>query len=156
MLPCLGCFACGPAACDAIFSVGARHRSYTNTGCAIAVNPQDVWFRFTTAAAGQPGSSAAAITVTSGVAGQVRAFSSAGGAAGPFVPVGCSAASTTFGHRALVHAHITAGGRIWGILQPCVFGHPHHWTAAEREYLDAAVPLLLPVVQEYIRGLEMA
>jgi GAF domain-containing protein len=59
----------------------------------------------------------------------------------------------TFGHRALVHAHITQQGQLWGILQPCVFGHPHHWTAAERDGLNAAVPLLLPVVQEYVRGL---
>ena len=62
----------------------------------------------------------------------------------------------TFGHRALVHAHITASGQLWGILQPCVFGHPHHWTAAERTYLDAATPLFLPVVQEYIGGLDGA
>jgi len=59
---------------------------------------------------------------------------------------------TTFGHRALVHAHITENGRLWGILQPCVFGHPRHWTPAEHDYLDAAVPLLLPVVQEYMAG----
>jgi len=59
----------------------------------------------------------------------------------------------TFGHRALVHAHITHHGQLWGILQPCVFGHPRHWTAAEREYLAGAVPLLLPVVQEYMCGL---
>ena len=59
---------------------------------------------------------------------------------------------STFGHRALVHAHITEGEQLWGILQPCVFGHPHHWTAAERQYLDAATPLLLPVVQEYMQG----
>ena len=58
----------------------------------------------------------------------------------------------TFGHRALVHAHITAGGQLWGILQPCVFGHPRHWTAAERDYLEAGLPLLLPVVQEYVRA----
>ena len=58
----------------------------------------------------------------------------------------------TFGHRALVHAHIVENGQLWGILQPCVFGHPHHWTAAEREYLDAATPLLLPVLQEYMQG----
>ena len=58
----------------------------------------------------------------------------------------------TFGHRALVHAHITHHGQLWGILQPCVFGHPHHWTAAEREYVEAAVPLFLPVVQAYMQG----
>ena len=27
--------------------------------------------------------------------------------------------------------------------------------AAEREYLDAATPLLLPVVQEYMRGMDV-
>jgi GAF domain-containing protein len=59
----------------------------------------------------------------------------------------------TFGHRALVHAHITDQGQLWGILQPCVFGHPHHWTADERAYLAAAVPLLLPVVQAYMQEL---
>ena len=61
----------------------------------------------------------------------------------------------TFGHRALVHAHLTENGRLWGIVQPCLFGHPRHWTAAEREYLDAAVLQLLPVVQEYMRGLDV-
>ncbi|GAA3929492.1 GAF domain-containing protein [Hymenobacter algoricola] len=60
---------------------------------------------------------------------------------------------TTFGHRALVHAHITAQGQLWGILQPCIFGHPHHWTAAERDYLNAAVGVFLPVVQGYMGGL---
>ena len=60
---------------------------------------------------------------------------------------------TTFGHRALVHAHITDQGQLWGILQPCVFGHPRHWTVVEREYLDAATPLFLPVVQAYMRSL---
>lgn len=60
---------------------------------------------------------------------------------------------TTFGHRALVHAHITEQGQLWGILQPCVFGHPRPWTAAERTYLAAAVPWFVPVIQEYMRGL---
>ncbi|OON68490.1 GAF domain-containing protein [Hymenobacter sp. CRA2] len=59
----------------------------------------------------------------------------------------------TFGHRALVHAPILDADRqLWGILQPCVFGHPHHWTAGQREYLEAALPLLLPVVQAYMQG----
>ena len=61
----------------------------------------------------------------------------------------------TFGHRALVHAHLTDNGQLWGILQPCVFGHPRHWTAAEHAYLDAAVPLLLPVLQEYMQGVDV-
>ncbi|MCB2378782.1 GAF domain-containing protein [Hymenobacter sp. BT635] len=58
----------------------------------------------------------------------------------------------TFGHRALVHAHINdTQGQLWGILQPCLFDHPRHWTVAERDYLAAAVPLFLPVIQAYMR-----
>ncbi|GAA4384670.1 GAF domain-containing protein [Hymenobacter koreensis] len=58
----------------------------------------------------------------------------------------------TFGHRALVHAHITdAEGQLWGILQPCVFGHPRHWTPEEHAYIEASLPLLLPVVQAYVQ-----
>ena len=30
----------------------------------------------------------------------------------------------TFGHRALIHAHIERDGQLWGILQPCLFGKP--------------------------------
>ncbi|MDQ2772650.1 MAG: hypothetical protein M3Y54_19365, partial [Bacteroidota bacterium] len=66
---------------------------YTNPGCGIAANPKDVWYTFTTAATGQ-GSTAATITVTGAPAGQVRVFSSAGGATGPFVTVACSAGAT--------------------------------------------------------------
>jgi hypothetical protein len=63
----------------------------------------------------------------------------------------------TFGHRALVHAHLVdEAQQLWGILQPCVFGHPRHWTPAERAYLEAALPLLLPVVQAYMSGQQVA
>ncbi|ALW84043.1 hypothetical protein AUC43_02360 [Hymenobacter sedentarius] len=64
---------------------------YGNPGCGVAINPKDVWYKFTTAASGQQGSTAVTITVTGAPAGQVRVFSSTGGAAGPFVSVGCSA-----------------------------------------------------------------
>jgi len=67
---------------------------YTNPGCGIASSPKDVWYTFTTAASGQQGSTAVTITVAGTPAGQVRVFSSAGGAAGPFVTVGCSAGTT--------------------------------------------------------------
>lgn len=57
----------------------------------------------------------------------------------------------TFGHRALIHAHIVdERQQLWGILQPCLFGHPRHWTDAEKEAVEATLPLLLPVVQEYV------
>ena len=67
---------------------------YTNPGCGIAASPKDVWYTFTTAASGQQGSTAVTLTVSGTPAGQVRVFSSTGGAAGPFVTVGCSAGTT--------------------------------------------------------------
>lgn len=61
---------------------------YTNPGCGIAVNPKDVWFKFTTAATGA-GSTFVRIQVTGNPAGQVRVFSAASNA-GPFTEVGCA------------------------------------------------------------------
>ena len=62
----------------------------TNAACGIAVNPRDVWYKFTTAASGA-GSTAATITVTGAPAGYIRVFSSPGGtSAGPFTEVGCA------------------------------------------------------------------
>ena len=72
-------------------TTAAAGLGYTNPGCGVAVNPKDVWFTFTTAAAGQPGSTSANIVVAGIAAGQVRVFSSAGGAAGPFTSVDCAA-----------------------------------------------------------------
>ena len=57
----------------------------------------------------------------------------------------------TFGHRALVHAHITEGRKLWGILQPCVFGQPKAWTSAERRFVETLLPRLKPLVIAYIR-----
>lgn len=59
----------------------------------------------------------------------------------------------TFGHRALIHAHITENGRLWGILQPCVFGQPRHWTDADRTFILALLPELLPVIKAYVHQL---
>ncbi|WP_400190181.1 GAF domain-containing protein [Hymenobacter sp. B81] len=59
----------------------------------------------------------------------------------------------TFGHRALVHAHVLdARGQLWGIVQPCVFGQPRAWTAAEQAHIEAQLPRLLPLVQAYVRA----
>lgn len=57
----------------------------------------------------------------------------------------------TFGHRALIHAHITENGQLWGILQPCLFGQPRHWTTAEHTAVESVLPALLPVIQQYMR-----
>lgn len=57
----------------------------------------------------------------------------------------------TFGHRALIHAHITENSQLWGILQPCLFGSPRDWTPAEHAAVESVLPLLLPVIQQYMR-----
>jgi GAF domain-containing protein len=56
----------------------------------------------------------------------------------------------TFGHRALIHAHIQQDGQLWGILQPCMFGGPRHWTAPEKEQIEAILPRLQPLIAAYI------
>lgn len=56
----------------------------------------------------------------------------------------------TFGHRALIHAHIQYKGQLWGILQPCVFDHPRQWTADEKRQIEAILPLLQPVIAAYV------
>lgn len=60
-----------------------------NPACGIALNPKDVWYSFTTAASGA-GSTSASIQVTGSAAGYLRAFSTTGGAAGPFTEIGCA------------------------------------------------------------------
>lgn len=56
----------------------------------------------------------------------------------------------TFGHRALIHAHITEEGQLWGILQPCLFGQPRHWTEEEKIQIEAILPSLQPVIAAYV------
>ena len=56
-----------------------------------------------------------------------------------------------FGHRALIHAHLCEAGELWGILQPCVFGNPRHWSVGDREFIDLAVDKLTPLVKQYVR-----
>lgn len=56
----------------------------------------------------------------------------------------------TFGHRALIHAHIQKDGQLWGILQPCMFDGPRHWTAQEKEQIEAILPRLQPLIAAYV------
>lgn len=58
----------------------------------------------------------------------------------------------TFGHRALVHAHITREGQLWGILQPCLFGQPRHWTHQQKTQIEAILPLLQPVIAASVKA----
>ncbi|WP_167856384.1 fibronectin type III domain-containing protein [Hymenobacter metallicola] len=72
---------------------------YTNPGCGIAASPLDVWFKFTTAAAG-PASLGASVVATGTPAGQVRVFS-ASTCAGPFTQIACKFVAGTGGVGAL-------------------------------------------------------
>lgn len=55
-----------------------------------------------------------------------------------------------FGHRALIHAHVVEGNTLWGVLQPCLFGQPRHWTAGDRAYIDTQLALLAPLIKAFI------
>ena len=57
----------------------------------------------------------------------------------------------TFGHRALIHAHITREGELWGILQPCMFGEPRCWTNEEKRQIEDILPQLQPVIEQFVR-----
>ena len=56
-----------------------------------------------------------------------------------------------FGHRALIHAHLCEAGELWGILQPCVFDNPRHWSVGDKEFIDLASDRLTPLVKQYVR-----
>ncbi len=59
----------------------------------------------------------------------------------------------TFGHRALIHAHIQRDNQLWGILQPCVFGQPRQWTEDEKTQIEAILPTLQPVIAAYVQSI---
>jgi hypothetical protein len=55
------------------------------------------------------------------------------------------------GHRALIHAHLSQDGQLWGILQPCVFGQKRIWSASDRAIITQLESKLVPVVIEYVK-----
>lgn len=56
----------------------------------------------------------------------------------------------TFGHRALVHAHLCSEQKLWGILQACVFDAPHEWSWSDRQLIEQAVSWLTPFAIDYV------
>jgi len=56
-----------------------------------------------------------------------------------------------FGHRALIHAHITQDGQLWGILQPCVFGQKRIWSECDRAIITQLETKLIPVIIDYVK-----
>lgn len=57
----------------------------------------------------------------------------------------------TFGHRALIHAHLCQQQRLWGILQPSCFGRPHPWQPADRALIRRTVGWMTPLAVEYMK-----
>jgi len=57
-----------------------------------------------------------------------------------------------FGHRALIHAHIRQDNQLWGILQPCIFGHPRIWTEYERMVINNLVQKITPLTVSYVKS----
>lgn len=60
----------------------------------------------------------------------------------------------TFGHQALVHAHLCKDGQLWGILQPCIFDKPRIWTKSDRSIISQIEPKLIPLIIRYINNLD--
>jgi GAF domain-containing protein len=57
----------------------------------------------------------------------------------------------TFGHRSLIHAHIVHNNRLWGILQPAMFGAPRQWSQQDKDFILAVVALITPLVVEFMQ-----
>lgn len=61
----------------------------------------------------------------------------------------------TFGHRALIHAHLCQDELLWGILQPCIFGQSRVWNERDRHIIAQIEARTTPLVIEYIKSMEM-
>ncbi len=57
----------------------------------------------------------------------------------------------SFGHRALIHAHLCHKGQLWGVLQPCVFGQSRVWSESDRCIISQLENQLVPAVVEYVK-----
>ena len=58
----------------------------------------------------------------------------------------------TFGHRALIHAHLRSEQTLWGILQACVFEEPRVWSQGDRQLIEQTVTQLTPFAIDYVRS----
>jgi GAF domain-containing protein len=56
------------------------------------------------------------------------------------------------GHRALIHAHLRHDGLLWGILQPCIFGHPRVWSEFDRSVVTQLTEKLTPIVIQVVQA----
>ena len=58
----------------------------------------------------------------------------------------------SFGHRALIHAHLCHEGQLWGVLQPSVFGRPKQWTSVEQATIEQVVQAIIPSAVAYVQA----
>lgn len=56
-----------------------------------------------------------------------------------------------FGHHALIHAPIYHDDQLYGILEPCVFGHPREWTYDDRAIINFAQQRSATIALNYIQ-----
>jgi GAF domain-containing protein len=56
----------------------------------------------------------------------------------------------SFGHRALIHAHLCHNGQLWGVLQPCIFGRSRVWSDSDSVIVTQLEAKLVPLVVEYV------
>jgi GAF domain-containing protein len=57
-----------------------------------------------------------------------------------------------FGHRALIHAHLSQNGKLWGILQPCVFNHPRAWSPFDRAIMAELESKIAPLAVAWVKA----
>ena len=55
-----------------------------------------------------------------------------------------------FGHRALIHAHLCQGEKLWGIWQPCIFNRPRRWTSEDKQIIEAIAKKYVSSVKQYV------
>ncbi len=104
---------CTPTAGTTVGATNTAANGYLSTNCGGLSGPgngttgyqPDVWYRFTTPAAGAAASRAVRLTLTGNAAGLVRVFTTPVGSAGPFSEVRCAssgAANTAVGNVDLI------------------------------------------------------
>lgn len=57
----------------------------------------------------------------------------------------------SFGHRALIHAHLCQDDMLWGVLQPCVFGQPRVWSEFDQFVVNQVVEKITPLAVDYVK-----
>jgi GAF domain-containing protein len=60
----------------------------------------------------------------------------------------------SFGHRALIHAHLCLSDRLWGVLQPCVLNNARNWNEGEKQVIHQVVLKITPLSVQYINSIK--